>query len=160
MSTTVVRTRACRGVAIAVAATLASAGIALAAKQVKGATYIGYKGAAETVEAVSFKVSANGRKVIDLSVETPFKCSGGCGGVGSPTGGSARISRQGTFKVKLKIPAPGSRQKRGNRHRDGRSTPTGRPAGRSPPTSTAAAPADEELDRDRLRCAGRQPAKA
>ncbi len=106
--TTVVRTRACRGVAIAVAAALASAGIALAAKQVKGASYVGhYKGAAVTIEAVSFKVSANGRKVIDLSVETPFKCGGGCGGVGSPTGGSAPITRQGTFKVKLKIPAPG-----------------------------------------------------
>jgi len=107
-STTGFRARAARGAAIAVVATLASAGIALAAKQVKGATYVGhYKGAAQTVEAVSFKVSSNGRKVIDLSVQTPFKCNGGCGGVGTPTGGSARISRRGTFKVKLRIPAPG-----------------------------------------------------
>ena len=102
------RTRASRGAALALAATLASAGIALAAKQVKGATYIGhYKGATQTVEAVVFKVSPNGKKVIDLSVETPFKCSGGCGGVGTPTGGTAKISRKGTFKVTLKIPAPG-----------------------------------------------------
>ncbi len=105
---TVFRARASRGAAVAVAATLASAGIALAAKQVKGAAYIGhYKGAVQAVEAVSFKVSPNGHKVIDLSVETPFKCGGGCGGVGSPTGGSTRITGQGTFEVKLKIPAPG-----------------------------------------------------
>jgi len=94
---------------LALAAALATAGIALAAKQVKGATYVGhYKGASQvSLEAVYFKVSANGRKVIDLSVRTPVKCNGGCGGIGTPTGGTAKISRQGTFKVKLKIPAPG-----------------------------------------------------
>lgn len=102
------RARASRGAALALAATLACTGIALAAKQLRGATYVGYyKGAAQTVEAVYFKVSPNGRKVIDLSVDTPFKCAGGCGGVGTPKGGTAKISREGTFKVKLKIPAPG-----------------------------------------------------
>ncbi|HTY96874.1 MAG TPA: hypothetical protein VMB91_07515 [Solirubrobacteraceae bacterium] len=89
---------------------LAGAGVALAAKQVKGATYVGhYKGVTTevSVQAISFKVSANGKKLTDLSVSTPFKCGGGCGGVGSPSGGTARITREGTFTVKLKIPAPG-----------------------------------------------------
>lgn len=103
-----------RGGALAVAVILASAGIALASRVIKGASYSGrYTGS--TTEGISFKVSANGKKVIDLAVSTPFKCSGGggCGGVGSPSGGSARISSQGTFKAKLKIPAPGSRKSEG-----------------------------------------------
>lgn len=58
-----------------------------------------------------FKVSANGKKVIDLSADTPFKCSGGCGGVGSATAGTAKISSKGTFKATLKIMAPGSTTK-------------------------------------------------
>ena len=103
--------------AVAVAAvTLASAGLALAAKQVRGATYVGhYKGVATEVntEAISFKVSANGKKLTGLSVSTPFKCGGGCGGVGSPSGGTARITREGTFTVKLKIPAPGGQGSEG-----------------------------------------------
>jgi hypothetical protein len=102
------RVCASRGTALALAALLTSAGVALAGKQVKGATYIGhYTAAAEPVQAVSFKVSANGKKVIDLTVQTPFKCNGGCGGVGTPSAGTARITRAGTFKVTLKIPAPG-----------------------------------------------------
>jgi hypothetical protein len=88
-------------------AVLATTGAAFASSQVKGASYNGaYKGGTGT--SISFKVSSNGKKVIDLSVETPFKCSGGCGGVQSPSGGRAKISSKGTFKVKLKIFAPGS----------------------------------------------------
>lgn len=102
------RASSSRATALALAAALAGAGVALAAKQVKGATYIGhYTDAAEPVQAVSFKVSANGKKVLALTVQTPFKCNGGCGGVGTPTAGTAKISRKGTFKVTLKIPAPG-----------------------------------------------------
>jgi len=87
----------------------AGAGLALAAKQVKGATYVGhYKGASQVgLDAIAFKVSANGRKLTFITVETPIKCNGGCGGVGTPKGGTATIKRNGTFEVKLKIPAPG-----------------------------------------------------
>ena len=110
-----VRGSIARGAIVALAAGAVGVGIASAAKQVRGATYVGhYKGASQIgVAAISFKVSANGRKVIDLSVETPFKCSGGCGGVGTPVGGTAKISRNGTFKVKLKIPAPGGGKSEG-----------------------------------------------
>ncbi len=102
--------------AIALAATLAIAGVAFAAKQVKGASYTGHyagTGAAAGVVAISFKVSANGRKVLDLDVSTPFKCNGGCGGVGSPSNGTARISSKGTFEVTLQIPAPGGGKSEG-----------------------------------------------
>jgi hypothetical protein len=96
-------------VALALATMLACAGIALAAKQVKGATYVGhYKGASQVgLDAIAFKVSANGRKLTFITVETPIKCNGGCGGVGTPKGGTATIKRNGTFEAKLKIPAPG-----------------------------------------------------
>ena len=91
-------------------AVLATAGIAVASSRVKGASYIGaYKGV--SANSISFKVSRSGKKLVDLSVETPFKCSGGCGGVQSPSGGTAKISRKGTFKVKMKIFAPGSTSK-------------------------------------------------
>ncbi len=97
----------CKGGAVLAAAVLASSGIALASNAVKGASYIGhYQGG--VTEAISFTVSANGKRVTDLSVTTPFKCSGGCGGVGSPIGGSARISEKGTFKITLKLVGPGS----------------------------------------------------
>lgn len=90
--------------------------MAFAAKQVKGASYTGHysgTGASAGVVGISFKVSANGRKVLDLDVSTPFKCNGGCGGVGSPTNGTARISGEGTFKVTLQIPAPGGGKSEG-----------------------------------------------
>ncbi|HTU80142.1 MAG TPA: hypothetical protein VMF09_15430 [Solirubrobacteraceae bacterium] len=99
-----------RGGVLTLTAMLASAGIALAAKQVKGAVYTGHWTGA-SVETISFKVSSNGRRVIDLSVTTPFKCSGGCGGVGRPNQGSARISSQGKFSATLEIPSPGSTSK-------------------------------------------------
>jgi hypothetical protein len=97
----------CRGSVLAVVATLASAGIALASDAIKGASYSGhYQG--QSTEGISFKVSANGKKVIDLSVSTPFKCNGGCGGVESPSGGLAPISKSGKFKATLKLMGPGS----------------------------------------------------
>ena len=99
--------RLCRGGALAAAAVLASAGVALASSAVKGASYTGhYKGAA--TETVSFKVSSNGKQVVDLTVTTPFKCNGGCGGVASPSGGSAHISQSGKFKATLKLVQLGS----------------------------------------------------
>ncbi len=92
---------------LAAVAVLASAGIALASSASKGASYSGsYKGGA--TEAISFTVSASGKRVMDLSVITPFKCSGGCGGVERPSGGSAPISKNGKFKAALKLMGPGS----------------------------------------------------
>jgi hypothetical protein len=79
----------------------------MAAAPVKGGTYRGtYTGG--TVSAIYFKVSASGKKVIDLSVVTPFECSGGCGGIPNGTGGSAKITKKGAFKVKLKLTGAGS----------------------------------------------------
>jgi hypothetical protein len=89
------------------AAVLATGGAALAANAIKGASYSGhYKGG--VTDAISFTVSASGKQVTDLSVTTPFKCSGGCGGAVSPIGGSARISKKGKFKATLKLVEPGS----------------------------------------------------
>jgi hypothetical protein len=92
---------------LAISAVFASAGIALASSPLKGASYVGHYGKGST-QGISFKVSANGRQVIDLSVSTPFKCNGGCGGVESPSGGAARVSKNGTFKTTLKLTGPGS----------------------------------------------------
>jgi hypothetical protein len=93
--------------ALAVTVMFALGGVAVASEATAGATYVGhYKG--RPTDEITFKISANGKKVIDLSVATPFKCNGGCGGVGSPNPGSASISKSGAFKVVLKIIAPGS----------------------------------------------------
>jgi hypothetical protein len=67
-------------------------GVAVASNATAGATYVGHYTGRPT-DAITFKISANGKKVIDLSVDTPFKCNGGCGGVGSPSPGSASISK-------------------------------------------------------------------
>jgi len=97
----------CKGGALLTAAVLASGGVALASNATKGASYSGhYKGG--VTAAISFRVSANGKQVTDLSVTTPFKCSGGCGGAASPIGGSASISKKGRFKATLKLVEPGS----------------------------------------------------
>jgi hypothetical protein len=96
-----------RGGALLVTIALASPAIVLASNATKGASYVGsYAGARSGT--ISFKVSASGKRVIDLSVSTPFKCNGGCGGVISPSGGTASISRQGKFKATLKLHALGS----------------------------------------------------
>ena len=91
---------------LAVAAALALAGVALASNATPGAAYVGHYQGRPTDE-ISFKVSANGKKVSDLLVDTPFKCNGGCGGVGSPSAGSASISKSGKFTTVLEILAPG-----------------------------------------------------
>jgi hypothetical protein len=97
----------CRGGALATVAVLASAGVALASNAVKGASYSGhYTG--KVTDTISFTVSANGKRVTDLSVTTPFRCNGGCGGVPSPIGGSASISKKGRFKATLKLLELGS----------------------------------------------------
>lgn len=93
------------GALVAAAAVLASAGVAFASHAVGGASYSGtYKG--HPTDRISFKVSANGKKVTNLTVETPIHCTGGCGGVASPGPGSAGITAKGTFKVTLQLYFP------------------------------------------------------
>jgi hypothetical protein len=98
-----------RGFVLAAVMALACAGLALAAKPIKGAPYKGeFKGTPGTVVQISFDVSANGKRISDLYTETPFKCSGGCGGTPSGTNGSAKLTKKGTFKATLKLTGPGS----------------------------------------------------
>ena len=98
--------RLSQGGVLAIAVMISSAGIAAAANAVKGGSYSGtYAG--KSSEGITFKVSSNGKKVIDLTVSTPFKCQGGCGGVESPSGGTAKIEK-GKFKVTLKLTGPGT----------------------------------------------------
>jgi hypothetical protein len=96
-----------RGGALAAAAVLASAGIAFASNAISGASYTGHLNG-EATETISFKVSTSGKRVIDLFADTPFKCSGACGGVPSVTGGSARISKNGKFRLTYKLKDAGS----------------------------------------------------
>lgn len=99
--------RARRGSLIAAAVLFATAGIALAAKPVKNGHYAGTE-AGRSTSTISFTVNASGKKVIDLDADTPFHCSGGCGGVGGAENGSAKIShRKGTFKAVIRILGPG-----------------------------------------------------
>lgn len=94
-----------RGGLIAAAVVLASGGVAFASHAIGGASYSGtYKG--RPTEGLSFKVAANHKKLTDLTVDTPFHCNGGCGGVASGGPGSARITKKGTFTVKLQLYFP------------------------------------------------------
>jgi hypothetical protein len=107
------RRRFCGAVVAVGVATLAVAAVAPASNAVKGGSYVGsYSDGAQN--AISFKVSANGKKVVELTLETPIKCKGGCGGVATASGGSASISKQGRFKVKLNLVfPPGSHKSEG-----------------------------------------------
>jgi hypothetical protein len=99
--------------ALAAVATLAIATVASASSAVKGASYLGSYSDGAT-DAISFKVSANGKQVIGLDVSTPIKCEGGCGGIGSASNASASISKKGKFKVKLNLVfPPGSNKSEG-----------------------------------------------
>jgi hypothetical protein len=100
-------------VALAAMAILAVAAVAKASNATKGGSYVGSYSDGAT-DAIAFKVSANGRKVIDLDVSTPIKCQGGCGGIGGASGASASISKHGKFKVKLQLVfPPGSNKSEG-----------------------------------------------
>jgi hypothetical protein len=77
---------------------LGCTGVALATtNQIKGARYSGQLAAPRTSYLVSFKVSANGKRVTALKINsTPFYCQGG----GPPTPvsfASATVSKTGTF---------------------------------------------------------------
>jgi hypothetical protein len=82
--------------AIAVGA-LGCSGVALAASQIKGASYSGQLASPRTSYLVSFKVSASGKRVTSLTISnTPFYCQGG----GRPVPvrfASAAISKAGAF---------------------------------------------------------------
>jgi hypothetical protein len=96
-----------KGLLVVAAIALVCAGYALAAAPVKSGSYTGvYKGRAGST--ISFKVSSNGKKLTGLYVSTPFKCSGGCGGVPAGTNGSAKITKKGTFKAKINLVGPGA----------------------------------------------------
>jgi hypothetical protein len=99
-----------RGGVVVAAIVVASTGIAVASNAIKGASYTGsYAGT--RAGTISFKVSANGKRVDDLTASTPFKCSGGCGGVPTPGAGSATISGKGKFKATLTLIGLGTSKK-------------------------------------------------
>jgi len=114
---------------IVAAVVFASAGMAFASRAIGGASYSGtYKG--RPTEGISFKVSSNGGKVTNLMVDTPFHCNGGCGGVASGGPGSARITRNGTFKVTLQLYfPPGSHSSEGTDTVTGKFLSSGRAKG-------------------------------
>jgi hypothetical protein len=86
-----------------VLALLALAGVAVAARPAKGATYKGKLSApGPIVEPISFKVTANGKRVHDFAISVvPVGCQGGA--FGSPLAGSAAVTQPGKFKVTLKL---------------------------------------------------------
>src|ERR1700693_2883377 len=92
------------GGALMVAAALSTAGVALAAAQKKGWTYTTQPRAKVFV---TFKVSANGKKVTNLGAGIAVKCKGGAGGFPSAKPGSGNITKKGTFEVVLKLYPPG-----------------------------------------------------
>lgn len=109
--------RIVRGGMLAAAGVLASAGVALAANAIAGGSY---QSTAVSTGKISFKVSPNAKRVTNLDVSTPVHCSGGCGGIASPSGGSARI-RTNKFKVTLPFYFPP-----GSHSTEGTDTVTGR----------------------------------
>lgn len=110
-------------------ATLAVVTAASASNAVKGASYLGSYSDGAT-HAISFKVSTNGKRVIELDVSTPIKCQGGCGGIGSASPASAPISKNGRFKVKLNlIFPPGSNKSQGTETVTGRFLKHGKATG-------------------------------
>jgi hypothetical protein len=86
--------------ALALAAVLATTGIALAAGPVKGARYSGRVNVTATL-TVSFKVSRSGKKVTSLKVSPSLPNSCGYGGPPPPqTSKSAKIAH-GKFTAKI-----------------------------------------------------------
>ena len=92
------------GGGLIVAGALSMAGVALATAPNKGWTYA-TPSAAKVF--VTFKVSANGSKVTNLSVGDALKCKGSAGGFPSARPGSTKITTAGSFRVVLKLYPPG-----------------------------------------------------
>ncbi|HEX3692848.1 MAG TPA: hypothetical protein VHU13_05835 [Solirubrobacteraceae bacterium] len=96
--------RGSRAFAAILAVALVVAAGALAAKPIKGATYSGtIKRTSNVTYTISFKVSANGKKVSDFRLLSgyPVYCEGG--GFGEVKSASGKVTDKGTFTVKLPI---------------------------------------------------------
>ncbi len=92
------------GGAGALAAMLFLAGMALATAPGRGWTYTT---APAAKVFVTFRVSANGKKVTNVGAGIAVKCKGGAGGFPSARPGSGKITKHGTFTVTLKLYPPG-----------------------------------------------------
>jgi hypothetical protein len=97
-----------RALSVTVIVALAAAGVALATKPVKGATYRGTinRDVGNITFPISFKVSKNGKTVsgFELADSFPVYCQGG----GFPhlgNGGSGRITKKATFTARLPLVA-------------------------------------------------------
>ena len=86
------------------------AGAALASTVDKGGSYASKTGAKYFV---SFKVSSSGRQLTALSVPIAVRCNVSAGGFASARTGSAKITKGGTFSVKLPLYGPGGSLQRG-----------------------------------------------
>jgi hypothetical protein len=94
------------GGAVVVAAGLSTAGAALATAPKKGWTYTTQPTAKVLV---TFKVSANGKKVTKVGAGLAVECKGGAGGFPSARKpGSGDITKKGTFRVVLQLYPPGA----------------------------------------------------
>jgi hypothetical protein len=90
-------------------ASLSICAVALAVQPAKGKTYTGTisqslnGGEVVNTLSIAFAVAKNGKKVQHFSLPSnvPFYCEGG--GFGGVSGGSAKVTKTGTFKVKLPI---------------------------------------------------------
>ncbi len=106
---------------------LSTVGIALATAPKKGWTYT----TPSTARVyVSFKVSASGKTVTDLSAGTAVKCKGSAGGFPSARPGSGKITK-GMFKVVLKLfpPGPAGQKSSGTDTVTGKFVPGGKATG-------------------------------
>lgn len=96
--------RLAAAVALTVLVAVTGAAAAVAATPVRAATYSGKISRASNVTfPISFKVSANGKRVSSfvLTSSYPVYCQGGGFGTVQPASGT--VSKHGTFKVKLPI---------------------------------------------------------
>ncbi len=92
--------------------------LSMAVSPKKGKTYTGkisrvYKGKVVYTDEISFRVSANGKKVGSFSLPNgyPVYCEGG--GFGEAQGATAKISSKGTFTAKLPLYFAPSHQHQG-----------------------------------------------
>lgn len=94
------RLRVATTLSVCIGVWLGATALAIAAKPVKSATYTG---TTNHESPVSFKVSANGKRVTGLHVPLPASCQ--YGGIAALKPGTARITSKGTFKATLTIRA-------------------------------------------------------